>query len=377
MQPSRISASAAAFITFAALAAPASSEPVAAPFGSGAWSIEAREAEVVEYLGRRSLRLVDGSAELSGVELLDGVVEFDIAFPTLRRGFAGLAFRIVGESGFEHVYLRPHQSGQVDANQYTPVFHGVSGWQLYHGEGYGAPTEYAAGVWVPVRIVIAGDRAEVFIGDGERPAIAVRELLRPRAAGGLALTVQLADARISNFRYDAEARPKLVGTPPAPREDPAGTVREWLVSSTVPEASVEADDALHGGLVDGLEWTPMTAEPGGVVNLARLQGISPPANTAFARFRLAADAPTVARVRFGYSDRVAVFVDGRRAYSGSNDYRSRDFRYLGTIGLFDQIPVEIGDDPVEVWFAVSESFGGWGIAATVAGEGVRVEPIAP
>ena len=50
-------------------------------------------------------------------------------------------------------------------------------------------------------------------------------------------------------------------------------------------------------------------------------------------------------------------------YSGSNFYRSRDYRYLGTIGWFDKVylPLEAGEN--EIWFAVTEAFGGWGIQA--------------
>jgi len=40
------------------------------------------------------------------------------------------------DAWFEHFYIRPHQSGNPDANQYTPVFNGVSAWQLYHGALY-------------------------------------------------------------------------------------------------------------------------------------------------------------------------------------------------------------------------------------------------
>ncbi|MCH8059016.1 MAG: hypothetical protein IIA11_01020 [Proteobacteria bacterium] len=44
---------------------------------------------------------------------------------------------------------------------------------------------------------------------------------------------------------------------------------------------------------------------------------------------------------------------------GNNAYQSRDYRYLGTIGLFDAImlPLAVGDN--ELWIAVSEAFGGW------------------
>ncbi len=92
--------------------------PIAVPFDAELWDISG-EYEVVEYLGQNALKLQDGFAVLNEVDLHNGIVEFDIAI-TEERGFAGLAFRM-GEADYEHFYVRPHQSGKPDANQYTPV----------------------------------------------------------------------------------------------------------------------------------------------------------------------------------------------------------------------------------------------------------------
>jgi hypothetical protein len=40
---------------------------------------------------------------------------------------------------------------------------------------------------------------------------------------------------------------------------------------------------------------------------------------------------------------------------------SRDYRYLGTIGLFDSVTLPLKAGENEIWIAVSEAFGGWGI----------------
>lgn len=69
---------------------------------------------------------------------------------------------------------------------------------------------------------------------------------------------------------------------------------------------------------------------------------------------------------FAYSDRVRVYVNGTLLYSGDNSYRTRDFRYLGTIGLFDSVQAPLKKGANEVVFAVSETFGGWGIMARLS-----------
>src|SRR5436305_7133732 len=114
------------------------------PFDSGAWEIHAGESRVEDHLGRRSLYLKGGIATIArtsgiaGEGFVDGALAVDVAFSGAR-GFMGAIWRVADTGNYEEFYLRPHQSGNPDATQYTPVFNGVSGWQLYHGERYAVP----------------------------------------------------------------------------------------------------------------------------------------------------------------------------------------------------------------------------------------------
>jgi hypothetical protein len=66
---------------------------------------------------------------------------------------------------------------------------------------------------------------------------------------------------------------------------------------------------------------------------------------------------------FGFSDRAVVDLNGRALYRGDDTYRSRDYRFLGSIGYWDSLylPLEAGEN--ELVAAVSEHFGGWGVRA--------------
>ncbi len=68
---------------------------------------------------------------------------------------------------------------------------------------------------------------------------------------------------------------------------------------------------------------------------------------------------------FGYSDAASVYLNGSLIYRGNNGYQSRDYRYLGTIGLFDSVVLPLVEGDNEIWIAVSESFGGWGVMAKI------------
>ncbi len=112
-------------------------------------------------------------------------------------------------------------------------------------------------------------------------------------------------------------------------------------------------------------WTELWTEENGVVNLARVQGLQQDKNTVFAAVALNSDKVQSKEMLFGYSDAASVYLNGTLIYRGNNGYQSRDYRYLGTIGLFDSVVLPLVEGDNEVWIAVSESFGGWGVMAEI------------
>ena len=332
-------------------------------FDSDAWQVQAEQAAIVDYRGQRALLMQGGSATLKDVQLADGVIEFDIAVSP-QRGFAGGLFRIRSPQNFEHFYIRPHQSGNPDANQYNPVFNGLSSWQLYHGEGYGTPVEYKFNEWMHIRIAYSGLRADIYI-DSDTPSIQVKELKRSVSSGGVGVDASsLAPAHFANFEVSPLPDDYVFAAiEDEPVEVAKETVTSWLVSDAFDGEALQGVHQLGEQLKAGRNWTPLEAEPGGITNLARIQGLARDKDTAFARLVITSDKKQVKGLSLGYSDAVAVFANDTLLYSGSNRYMSRDYRYLGTIGLFDKIylPLKAGEN--EIWFAVTESFGGWGIQA--------------
>ena len=88
---------------------------------------------------------------------------------------------------------------------------------------------------------------------------------------------------------------------------------------------------------------------------------------------LIANGDRTALVKFGYSDRVQVFLNGERLFVGNNAWRSRDYRYLGTITRHVAVPLNLRDGENTLTFAVSETFGGWGVTAALEeADGVRI-----
>lgn len=359
-----------AFLVFAALTAapwahPAISEDDGKPlsFESNRWKFLARESRIVEHLGRPSLFLDGGLALLEDAEFLDGTLEFDLSFSG-KRGFVGAVFRVQDPQNFEQFYLRPHQSGNPDANQYTPVFHGVAGWQLYHGPGYGAAVTYPTNEWISVRIVVSGTKAAVYIGDQSKPSVLIPELKRGASLGGVGLCSGggYAPAHFSNFRVRKTHDPlPFPGRMRRAKKTPPGTVKRYLVSSSFPAKDLDGKTSLPSEETIS-NWTPLPSElPSGITNLARIQGIGEGRNTVFAKFEIESTKNQTKPMSFGFSDRLRIYVNRRLIYQGDNTYRTRDYRYLGTIGFFDQVYLPLEQGVNEVRFAVTEGFGGWGV----------------
>lgn len=337
-----------------------------------AWVVNAAEHRFGDHLGRPALFIDGGVATAIGIEARDGVVEVDVALER-KRGFHGLIWRAENPGDYESFFVRPHQSGNPDATQYTPVFNGVSGWQLYHGDRYTAPLAYRFDGWTRLRVAFAGPVAEVFVGGGEEPVLRVDLQKRETAAGGVGLLDGgLGGVWYSNVRVSCEP-PQLVGGARPDEAAVPGVLPYWDVSDPIAEARLDGSHELPGALLADRTWTRLRSEPCGLVNLARAHGIADGADTVFARAVIHADGPRTARLGLGFSDRARAFLNRWLLFEGDDGYRTRDYRFLGSIGWWDTVLLQLDPGENELVVAVSETFGGWGVQARIdEADGLRI-----
>ena len=337
------------------------------PFDSPQWDVTAETFETGTYFGKKGVFIKDGGAYLKDAQFLNGIIEFDIAV-TGERGFMGVQWRVVDRKNSEEFYIRPHLSGMPDANQYTPIINGSSAWQLYHGERYSAPVNYTFNEWMHIKIVVSGQQAEVYFMDMETPALFIPELKREAATGTLGITAGsgFAPAYFADFSYQSIEKPVLKSKPVAPEIAPDGVVKHWLVSEIVESEWLADTYQLNDNALKHLHWTRLNSEVTGITNLSRVQAYTREKNTVFCKLVIQSEKDQIKQLRFGYSDDVKVYVNGTLTYGGTNRYLSRDYRYLGTIGLFDELYLKLHKGENTILFAVSERFGGWGIIAAFA-----------
>jgi len=328
------------------------------PFQPGRWSFGGAEPAPAVYGNRACIELADTLATVEGLALQDGAIEVDLAVGP-ERGFYGLVWRLQDARTYESFFVRPHQVGNPDSIQYTPVFNDVPAWQLYHGDGFWAPVAFPIGRWFRLRAAFAGRRAELYVGDLETPVLVTSELRLDPVPGSVGLLVSGPSIHVADFRI---GDPELRAEAPPPTPAVAGRIEAWAVSDPFPERELGEAPPL-----EGRTWTLLDAEPSGLANLARVNGIEGARNTVLARATIRAERAEVRAVELGFSDRALVYLNGRRLYRGDDGYRSRDYRFLGSIGWYDTLylPLEKGDNDLVV--AVSEDFGGWGVQARFAG----------
>nr|WP_070959762.1 hypothetical protein [Hyphomonas sp. Mor2] len=359
-----------------AIATPALAHAGELEFEGQTWiagDADGSDARVEDYLGRPALYLRRTVAALDTEDLGDMVIEYDYA-ATHQSGFIGVNFRANAETAnLEQFYTRPHQSGQPDATQYMVLTNGSATWQLHAGPNEAVATDIPAQTWIKVRIVAIGDQADIFVGDMDTPLIHVPDLRSTSASGQVGLYASdrpwmtETGAYFSNINIRAAtAEDQIIGSPAETEPQPDGLIERFEVSAPFKEDQISDVYALSDLDVELEGWTTLSVENDGVANLARISPIQDGNNTALIRMAFDAETAETKHLKFGYSDRIRLFVDGKLVYSGNAQWRARDHRFLGTIALVDSIALHLEPGETEVIAAVSESFGGWGFKAAVS-----------
>jgi hypothetical protein len=170
------------------------------------------EAELVTYLGRRAVRLIEQEqpsayeptiAILSGSDFKDGVIEAEIAgtprkdAPQDMRGFVGLAFRVQPHATrFECFFIRPtngRANDQLRRNHSTQyISHPDFPWYRLREENpgvYESYTDLVPGAWTPIRIVVSGVQAQLYVNGAEQPCLVVNDLKLGETQGQIALWI--------------------------------------------------------------------------------------------------------------------------------------------------------------------------------------------
>ncbi|UCH98220.1 MAG: hypothetical protein JSV88_15610, partial [Candidatus Aminicenantes bacterium] len=344
------------------LASPTKAQDDMIDFESDRWIL--KNAEIVTHLGRKALA---GAAYLKDVQLENGIIEVDIAVSG-KRSYPGIIFRMQSEENFEHVYLRPHRADLYpDALQYTPVFNGVAGWQLYSGEGFTANATIPANRWNHLKMEISGTQARVFLNNNPEPALVIHGLKHGASKGSVGvLGPKNKTAYFSNFKYRIDNHLKF--EPPPETEMPPNMITGWEISQAFNASQIDIAAIKYPGFyqVFFTNWQKIKPEASGLVNISRYEKRSGPTpDCILARTVIPSDKKQPIRLSFGYSDEVSIFLNGQKVFYGNSAYRYRDPSFVGIVGLHDAVYLTLEKGLNEIFLMVKETFGGWGFMCQV------------
>jgi hypothetical protein len=265
--------------------------------------------------------------------------------------YPGIAFRILDTLNYELAYAQPHTSGQWDALQYDPVFHGSNTWQLYHGEGYQRSAEVPLGGWFTLKVDFQDDQAAVRVD--EQPPLVVSGLAHEHRTGLLGLwtfrPAYFADLRVS----ERTSLPDPAGVAQLPSGEHApGTITEWFLDGF---GVVKCEG---NGILNLNRYLPLTV---GEVRLTR-------------SFETLTHTPV--DIAFGFSDELSLELDGSVIFSGQNLFQNvpawagRGYVAQDTRQSHSLAP---GSHQLTATLKVTEGFG-WGMTLSIQGSQVRLLP---
>jgi len=329
------------------------------PIDTTHYNINAKAYILENFNGKEAIYLQAGTISPKNLMFLNGTIEFDV-YLKKQQAFPGVYFRVTKEQNAEQFYLRPHLPEKPDANQAIPVTKGISPWQLYFGSKYSFAYNYKYNDWTHVKIVVNGTKAQVYLDHAKKPNLSW-DLFHPEQEGELIFGGgNRSGMHLANIKIDKNKK-ELVDFKPGKKEPIKGLIPEWEVSDKFEEKLLDGQTNLKS-LISSRKWgKKIKVEEGVAANISRQVNLRDkiPGNTVFTKIIINSKKDQTKLFEFGYSDRVVAILNGKPIYKGNNNYRSRDYRYLGTIGLFDAIYLNLKKGENVLLLAVSENFGGW------------------
>ena len=347
-----------------------SARPEIIPFTPENWTFEAEVAEVVDFEGKQALKMQAGRATFNNATLPNGIIQFSVAFDSMNPAFVGAFFRSANGSE-ERLTLTPHNSGNTSSVQYSPILNGLGNFQLYDGIGFNGVRNFVPNRYTPVKIVISNAQASFYVADLKEEVIAATTLRVPANTDGtfglfVGNQAPGSVAYFANFSFIPMQRPPTLGEGSAEEqvviELPANAIAEWQVSAPFAETDLAGVMQLDMAMVNSKTYTALPVEVSGLANFGTLSGLQN-GNTVFARTTLIADQATTRTLKFGYSDRAKVYLNGMLVYSGDNTYVSATEQNRINYGEMVVLPLIAGNNDLVI--AVSETSGGWGLQALV------------
>jgi hypothetical protein len=235
-------------------------------------------------------------------------------------------------------------------------------WDLF--PKYQGPAPLKEGGWNHVKLVVSGQRMNVFINGAPTPTLKIGRLEGDASEGAIWL---LGPGFFANLTVAVN---KVEGLPAEPEEDATASDRRYLRNWQLSPYSTLAagkEPAIADLPAPTAAWQPLAAERSGLVNVSRVFGYPIPSfgpNRAMVWLKttIRSSESGTKKVDFGWVREAWVFVNGKLVYADKNLYqpptarKPPDGRCSLQNGSF-LLPLQAGDNEVAV--ALANNFYGW------------------
>lgn len=218
-----------------------------------------------------------------------------------------------------------------------------------------------------VKIVVGEKLADIYMMDMETPALTV-ELKLEHKTGAVELWGLNfgTGAKFANFALKPMKNPKIKGTPFPQKPAIPGSILSWDVSNTFDGKSLDGKNQLTKKDKAGLTYTKLKSDPNGLTNLSRVQGVSKGKNSAFAKVIISSNSNQIKKMDVGFANQIKVYLNNNALFTANDNFRTRDYRFLGTIGYYDSVYLPLKKGNNEILLMITEGLtikGGWGVQA--------------
>lgn len=363
------------------------------PMEAALWEYDSSAVEFVTHRNVQAAKAKNGGGYqifLKDHVFSNGTIEFDVELTGM--GFPGINFRISeNRKNAENFYIRsfgPVNPATRTTLQYAAVIDGMSIWDL--------TDEYQAGAvihqegWNRVKLVISGKQMKAYVNDMTKPALTVPELEGWWESCSISLSGNVIYANLVIKPDAVEGLGPKAGYVYGSND--TRYLRNWLVSPPVDfpfgKEVIMPLPSMYGRLVQSelpdstVQWSAITAESRGIINLSREFGHveNDARRLAWLKTTIHSDKTQERTLDLGFSDEVWVFINGRILYVDQN--------YYGTPGQKDpdgrctienasiKLPLLEGDN--EILIGLANYFYGWGIIARLdRTDGLKLDFVGP
>ena len=344
------------------------------------WEAAPGRAEFITHKGVPALKVTanpevlfaqPGQVVLKNTQFAEGTIEFDVELTDFF--LSVIYFRRQNAENAELFYIRTYRADDPtgpDAVQYTELTKGVALWDLH--PRYQGPALIKKEGWNHVKLVISGQRMNVYVNDMDNPALSIPQLMGPIDPGSIAFE---GGGIFANLVIKPGA---TEGLTPEAAYDPVNTdsryIHQWQTSEPfpLPPGRELVSAMLFRAYSDHFpteetEWKSIKTEREGLVNLSRRHGRSDERRAVWLKTKIHSNKEQQGTLHLGFSDEVWVLLNNKLVYVDKNLYSHPIMKdAFGQISIDDAsftLPLEEGEN--ELLIGVANSFFGWAIMAQI------------